>query len=238
MFNYWIDDVNHLKKFPLRERKKAQTRLSILDSVINLLHDKPLSNITIEEICDEIQISKGTFFQYFPQKTDVLVLYGLLWNLEAMWLVTKSPKIAPGLDAINYIFKELGKKVEAHPRLWMEIIAIRAHQPQKFAQMGSRETDQVNTVERLIRFPKLRGIESIPEGNFRQFFLLNLKAAIEKGELPETTDIETAYMSLACIFYGVPLMSFDKQSDGCSDAFKNQLSILWNGLKGGIVTKA
>ena len=222
--------MTHLKEFPLRERKKAQTRLSILDAVIELLYDKPLVNITVEEICDGIQISKGTFFQYFPQKTDVLVLYGLLWNLEAMWLVTKSPKISPGLDAINYIFKDLGKKVEDHPTLWMEIIAVRALQPQKFAQMGSRETDQVNTVERLIRFPKLKGIESIPEGNFRQFFLLNLQTAIEKKELAKKTDIETAYMSLACIFYGVPLMSFDKKPLNCADAYKDQLGLLWKGL--------
>lgn len=222
--------MTNLKKFSLRERKKAQTRLSILDAVIELLYAKPLANITIEEICDGIQISKGTFFQYFPQKTDVLVLYGLLWNLEAMWLATKSPKVSPGLNAIDYVFEELGKKVEDHPRLWMEIIAVRAHQPQKFAQMGNRETDQVSTVERLMRFPKLKGIESIPEGNFRKFFLLNLQAAIEKGELPEKTDVETAYMSLACIFYGVPLMSFDKQTMNCGDAYKNQLCLLWRGL--------
>jgi AcrR family transcriptional regulator len=223
--------MTDFKKFPLRERKKAQTRLSILDKVIELLHTKPLAGITIEEICDSIEISRGTFFQYFAQKTDVLVLYGLLWNLEAMWRATKSPKTSLGINAIDYVFKDLGKKVESHPRLWMEIIAVRALQPDKFAQMGKRGTDQVSTVERLMRFPKLKEIESIPEGNFRQFFLLNLKAAIEKGELPQKTDIETAYMSLAIIFYGVPLMSFDKQTINCTDAYKSQLSLLWEGLR-------
>lgn len=222
--------MTNLKRFPLRERKKAQTRLSILDSVIALLYEKPLANITVEEICDGIQISKGTFFQYFPQKTDVLVLYGLLWNLEAMWIATKSPKVSPGLNAIDYIFEDLGKKVEDHPTLWMEIIAVRALQPQKFAQMGGGETDHVSTVERLIRFPKLKGIESIPEGNFRQFFMLNLQAAIKEGDLPKKTDIETAYMSLACIFYGVPLMSFDKQALNCTDAYRSQLGLLWKGM--------
>ena len=147
-----------------------------------------------------------------------------------MWLVTKSPKITPGLNAIKYIFKDLGKKVEDHPTLWMEIIAVRALQPQKFAQMGSRETDQVSSVERLIRFPKLKGIESIPEGNFRQFFLLNLQAAVEKRELPKKADIETAYMSLACIFYGVPLMSFDKKPLKCVNAYRDQLDLLWKGM--------
>ena len=219
-----------LRNFPLRERKKAQTRLSILDAVISRLYDKPLAKITIEEICEEVQISKGTFFQYFPQKTDVLVLYGLLWNLESLWLTTQSPNVSPGLKALEYVFKNHSQKVDAHPRLWMEIIAIRALDAHTFAQMGSRERDKISAAERAIRFPDLKGIESIPEGNFRRLFQGNLESAVEKGELPKNTDIQSAYLSLACIFYGVPLMSFDKPKMDSEVAYLNQLRILWKGL--------
>jgi AcrR family transcriptional regulator len=223
--------MTELRQFPLRERKKAVTRLGILDAVINRLNTKPLADITIEEICEDVQISRGTFFQYFPQKTDVLVFYGLLWNLEAMWTATCSPDVSSGIQAIEQMFKSLGRQVETYPQLWMEIVSVRALQPEKFAAMGSRKTDQVPEVERLIRFPELPGIASIPEGNFRQFFLYNLKAAIDKKELPETTDIETAFLSLASTFYGIPLMSFDKSPVRCSTAFENQLDLLWKGLK-------
>lgn len=222
--------MTHLKKFSRRDRKKAQTRLSLLDAVINRLYDNPLANITIEVICDDVDISKGTFFQYFPQKTDVLVLYGLLWNIEALWMVTNSPKISPGLGALEYIFKWNGQKVDDHPRLWMEIIAIRALEPQKFALMGRNGTDQIRHVERAIRFPKLKGIDAIPEGNFKRLFHINLQAAIEKGELPKHTDIDSAFMSLACIFYGVPLMSFDKPNMNCASAYRDQLQMLWKGI--------
>jgi AcrR family transcriptional regulator len=139
--------LTNLKKFPLRERKKAQTRLSLLDAVINRLYDNPLANITIEEICDDVEISKATFFLYFPQKTDVIVLYGLLWNLEALWMVTHSPKIKPGLGALESVFKWNGQKVDDHPRLWMEIVAIRALEPQslpKWAAMGPIKSALLN----------------------------------------------------------------------------------------------
>lgn len=222
--------LTSLKKFSLRERKKAQTRLSILDAVIKRLYDNPLVNITVEEICDDVQISKGTFFQYFPQKTEVLVLYGLLWNLEALWLATKAPNISPGIHALEYVFKKHSQKVDEHPRLWMEIIAIRALEPRTFAQMGSRERDKISPAERAIRFPDFKGIESIPEGNFKRLFQGNLQAAIEKGELPVGTDVESAYLSLACIFYGVPLMSFDKPKMNCAGAYQKQLRTLWKGL--------
>lgn len=204
--------------------------MSLLDAVINRLYEKPLANITIEEICDDVEISKATFFLYFPQKTDVLVLYGLLWNLEALWMVTHLPKIKPGLGALEYIFKWNGQKVDDHPRLWMEIVAIRALEPRKFAQMGRNGTDQVSPVERAIRFPRLKGIEDIPEGNFKRLFHINLQAAIEKGELPKHTDIDAAFLSLACIFYGVPLMSFEKTKMDCTSGYHNQLQMLWKGL--------
>jgi AcrR family transcriptional regulator len=222
--------VNNPNDFPLRERKKARTRLSILDAVIQRLYSHPLADITIDMICGDVQISKGTFFQYFPQKSDVLVLYGLLWNLEAMWYAARSGRVTPGLEAIEHIFRELGRKVEEHPRLWMEIIALRAYKPKEFALMGGTDTDQVSTVERYLRFPDFEGIESVKEGNFRQLFLLNLKAAAANGELPEKTDLETCYMSLACFFYGVPLMSFGIEPVQCTDAYLKQIHLLWKSL--------
>ena len=77
----------------------------------------------------------------------------------------------------------------------------------------------------------LEGIESIPEGNFRRLFLINLEAAVKKGELPKTVDIDTASMSLACIFYGVPLMISDKHPMKSSDVYSHQLRLLWAGLR-------
>lgn len=222
--------MNDPREFPLRERKKAYTRLSILDSVVRHLRTHSLADITVEMVCADVQISRGTFFQYFPQKSDVLVLYGLLWNLEAMWYATKSGEVTPGIEAIDSIFRELGRKVEEHPRLWMEIISLRAHKPNDFALMGAGGSDQVSTVERYIRFPDCRGIESVPEGNFRRLFLLNLNAAVQRGELPRETDLETCYMSLACIFYGVPLMSYSLAEVRCAEAYREQLRLLWKGL--------
>lgn len=230
-YKHKVHFMTRYKKFTLRERKKAQTHLAILDAVIELLDEKPLDKITIDEICDVVEISKGTFFQYFPQKTDVLVYYGLLWNLEAMWIVTKSKEVTPGLEAIKFVFDELCKKIENHPKLWREIIVVRALQPEKFSQMGNTDEPQVSEAERAIRFPAYKGIDSIPEGNFRQLFFLNLNAAVEKGELADDTDLETVFMALACIFYGVPLMTFEKDHIHLQTYFDNQLDLLWKGLR-------
>ncbi len=223
--------MSELKTIPLRERKKATTRLAILNAVIDLLEERRLGDITIDEICEEVQISKGTFFQYFPQKTSVLVLFGLLWNLEAMWRVTKAPGAQLGLEAIESMFEKLGQQVEEHPHLWAEIISVRALQPEAFSRMGAAGISQITKAERLINFPDLEGIESVKEGNFKQFFELNLEAAKEQGKLPADTDIAPVYLSLACIFYGVPLMSFEKDPMNCSENYLKQVRQLWRSLQ-------
>lgn len=225
-----LKKTHDLKKIPLRERKKAQTRLAIMDAMIERMRGKALADITVEEVCGDVQISRGTFFQYFPQKTDVLVLFALLWNLETLWKVTRAPDASPGLRAIEAMFLRLGEQVEEHPRLWAEVIATRALQPEVFAYMGGSEEAQVGRAERLLRFPDLEGIESVPEGNFRHFFELNLETALREGDLPAETDLTMVFTSLACIFYGVPLMSFEKKPMNCRESYMRQLHQLWKAL--------
>lgn len=219
-----------LKSIPLRERKKARTRLAILEAVIRQLREKPLGEIPVEDIVEEAGVSRGTFFQYFPQKSDLLVFFGLLWNLETLWRVTAAPNALPGAGAIDAMFMKLGEQVEDHPRLWAEVIAVRAYQPEKFSSMGEMDHFQVTPAERLMHFPELPGIEKVPEGNFRTFFRMNLVAAMDGGELPENTNLQAAITGLACIFYGVPLMSFDKTPMQCRGVYRQQLDLFWKGL--------
>jgi AcrR family transcriptional regulator len=220
-----------IKTFPLRQRKMAKTRLSILDSLIDRLDNKSFEKITIEDICDDVEISKATFFNYFAKKTDILLYFILLWNLEAMWHSTKTPDVSPGVDMIGKIFTWHARKVDQHPRLWMELIALRVNKPLDIVHLGKNKTNRVDTVERILRFPDLKGIESIPEGNFRRLFIINLENAIKKGELPKGTNIENAFMSLACIFYGVPLMVSDRHPINTAEIYPQQLQLLWDGLR-------
>ena len=53
---------------PLRERKKEATTKALLASAQRLFHEKGFEATTIDEICDEVEISRRTFFRYFPNK--------------------------------------------------------------------------------------------------------------------------------------------------------------------------
>ncbi len=57
-----------LENFSLRKINYVKTRTTILKTAANLLKEKEFSDITVDEICQKAQISRGTFFNYFSTK--------------------------------------------------------------------------------------------------------------------------------------------------------------------------
>lgn len=59
-----------------RERRAAETRERIFRAAIELIAERGLGNVTIEQITDRADVGKGTFFNYFPSKEAVLAYFG------------------------------------------------------------------------------------------------------------------------------------------------------------------
>jgi AcrR family transcriptional regulator len=57
----------------LRENRKKQTKESIIKHAIALFKQKGYENVTVEEITAACGIAKGTFFNYFPKKEQILL---------------------------------------------------------------------------------------------------------------------------------------------------------------------
>ncbi|MBW1816553.1 MAG: TetR/AcrR family transcriptional regulator [Deltaproteobacteria bacterium] len=223
--------MNNIKNIPLRERKRARNRLALLDTTIGRMRQKALTDITVEELCEEVEVSKGTFFRYFPRKSDLIFYYIRLWSIEFTWRATRDAVDSPGLAVIETLFDRAAAIFDDHPRLFAELIAFRAFEPQEFTKLIQNGRTMVSQAERLMRFPNFDGIESIPEGTFHSIFSVNLQDAIANNELPNTTDIEAVILSLACIFYGVPLMLADRVPKNLAAAYSLQLHLLWRGLR-------
>ena len=63
------------KKSSRRERKKAEARARIIETAIRLFGRHGLANVTVDHIADVADIGKGTIYNYFETKEDIVVAY-------------------------------------------------------------------------------------------------------------------------------------------------------------------
>lgn len=71
-----------LEKFSLRKINYVKTRTTILKTVNNLLREESFDDITVDEICQKAQISRGTFFNYFSTKDHVFHYFLRIFTIK------------------------------------------------------------------------------------------------------------------------------------------------------------
>ncbi len=208
---------------PLRERKHAQTRITLLRAAIDTLESRPLSQLTVQELCDRALVSEATFFNYFRSKSDLLAYYGQLWGVEAAWRDRRGGR--SGLAAIDALFDFAARGMQERPGLWGEVIA---HQAQVCNKV---EPPALSRAERRAAFPDLDDIESVPEQGLQAVLMPHLEVAVRRGELPPNTILPSALALLVAVFFGVPLTLRATNLNGIGHLYRQALGTLWAGLR-------
>ena len=94
----------------LRERKKLATRRQLRRVALELVAERGLANVTVEDIAEAADVSPRTFFNYFPSKE--AVLFGGEPDRAAA-LRDRVARLAPGAPAVEVLRTVMAQDAEA-----------------------------------------------------------------------------------------------------------------------------
>lgn len=66
------ENLPHLHSMGRRQRRGAETRVRLFRCALQLFAERGYSNVTVEDITEAADVGKGTFFNYFESKDQVL----------------------------------------------------------------------------------------------------------------------------------------------------------------------
>ncbi len=212
-----------LRELPLRDRKYARNKLNLLLAAFEQLKDRRFEEISVKALCEEVQVSEATFFNYFPKKNDLLLYFAQLWSIEVGWHARRVAAES-GLAALEAIFEHMAGKAEEHPRAVSELIVFKAR------LQSYPEPREVTLAERLTAFPDLPGVENMPSHWLDSILMENLQRAKELGELAESVDLDMVVISLLSLYFGVPLVTALIAPGDIHAMYRQQLDLLWAAL--------
>ncbi|TKH44730.1 TetR family transcriptional regulator [Paenibacillus terrae] len=86
-----------------RKLQSLQTKKNIYNSTLELMHEKSLEKIKIEDICRKAGVSVGSFYNHFKTKSDILVeMYAQADGYFELKFKNEPPSESIAQDLIQY----------------------------------------------------------------------------------------------------------------------------------------
>ncbi|GIP37198.1 hypothetical protein J31TS4_04780 [Paenibacillus sp. J31TS4] len=201
---------------PLRERKKAKAKLAVYQAGIALIGQNGFRSVSVEEICRQAEVSKVTFFNFFPRKEDLLVYFMRVWLTERVLELEEEP--LRGVAAFRHLLVKVHECSQTEPGLMPSLISLLAE-----LRMHPCVPD-LSEAEIALLFP---GRERIAQANPDMFQLFDewAREAAEDGELREGLEPELVVPSWFSVFYGAFLTAYLYRADSVLDVYDAHLRL-------------
>jgi AcrR family transcriptional regulator len=85
-----------------REKRRAETRERIIHHALRLFSERGVMGTTIEDITNAADVGKGTFFNYFPSKEDILTYLCQSQMGKIKEFVSKAIHSTESMDQVLY----------------------------------------------------------------------------------------------------------------------------------------
>jgi AcrR family transcriptional regulator len=100
-----------------RKRRRTQTAQRILKTALRLFAERGYANTTIEAITEATDIGKGTFFNYFPTKEDLVIAFGELQVAKVVAAASSKTANTSIRDLITDMVKSIVSEWQGNQRL-------------------------------------------------------------------------------------------------------------------------
>lgn len=178
----------------LREKKKAKTKLALLRAGVELMGEGSFRQVSVEEICQRAEVSKVTFFKFFPQKEELLIYFMSIWQAECFVELEEAQK--RGWEAFRHILLKLTEQARKQPGIMLSLISFLAEQSMHPCVPVLSQT------ELSLLFPEKDELTGIADGTLAHLFRRCVQEAKEDGQLADGITEDEAVMLLFTIFYG------------------------------------
>lgn len=166
-----------------RERRKAETAQGLTAAARRLTIEHGLTGFTIEELCEEVGVSRRTFFNYFATKENAII--GVPVDRDESGAAERFE--AAGAHGIEHLVDDL---IELHLDRWSfggitadevkQLIAAFEREPRLIGHMmqlaGEGERGDIELVERR---------EGLPAGDLRAAAAVQLVGAIMRTSVEQ-----------------------------------------------------
>lgn len=152
----------------LRERKRVDTRARILDAASRLFVERGIEEVTVDEIATEADVGKGTVYNYFGAKEDMVVAFLVELDRQALDAIALLPRpgmsVAEALDAAAWRFLEDKPPHREFVRTYLARLFSSDDSAFELAQFQAQLDEALAALfERLISRPGMRRSTPIPE---------------------------------------------------------------------------
>ncbi|WP_059051950.1 TetR/AcrR family transcriptional regulator [Paenibacillus senegalimassiliensis] len=206
-----------LSNIPLRELKKARAKLALYHSALELIEKKMFHEVMLEDICRKAEVSRVTFFKFFPKKEDVLVYFMRVWLTERIIEIDTLQK--RGFDAIRHLLIQVANQAEDKPGLLPSLISF-------LAEMNMHPAmPELSEAEVRLLFPEhIEAGRATPD--MLDLFTRAMEEAHDAGTLNPLISIDTASKVLFTIFYGTYLTAQQFGSEDIIGFYEEHLQLL------------
>lgn len=202
----------------LRDKKKARTKLGILNATLTLMKKRSFQDILVEEICEIVEISRVTFFKYFPKKEDIFYYYFIVWCFHRTIELDNPPK--KGWEAIIHLFNITGQELNEIPNLnnnLLKTILNLKGPPMKF---------DLSIEERKLLYPAKENLEAINIFPLRQMLRIFIQQAFDSGHINPIYNTDTATNLVISTFYGTSMTALLNKSSDPHFIYQDNLRII------------